>query len=637
MVALLAGAYTIGFAEIVTVSFALSIGSNLDRTNLLASLVAILVLAVACSGRTRFPSVQRSARALHDVLRDPLVAFAAIVVWAVVSYSFALAVFTPENERDALGYHLTRAALWRQQEGIGRIHGAMDATLNDYPGHGEIAQMYTMVIAGSGRYAGLVQLAAFLALGLAVFGIARRIGFGPRAALFGSLLLCTTPAVALQASTSLTDVVVASLVACATFFLLGQTRRNLLLASLAVALLVGTKLTGLLALPVLVTLALADRKQRLEALAAVGIGVAVGSYWYIANLIREGDLFGSVASEHVPLDGIAAVARIGRLALDAIELPGAPGLDRLLYVVASALVASLILIRSSPPRRIARALVGAGAVLMPLVAVEFGRLLLRGYLKAFDLLGRPDLYLDPSRSATKASPIFSWYGGIGVLLTITSGVLIVGAVRRQRAPRVALVLVAAPAVWIVLLGIAIPYFEWNGRFAMAGFALAATTWGSVYQFRNVAWAAVAVAALTASLSFVHLHEKKAGIRTLEPAEKPSIWSEPAWRVQGSEIHQRALLRFAEHGIPPDARLAVYPEHWPGGGDPLGDIEPFPFFGENLSRTILFASTPREATRVGAQWAIVHRRQECLPKWKRAFVYDGWMVLRRVRRSRCITQ
>ena len=47
------------------------------------------------------------------------------------------------------------------------------------------------------------------------------------------------------------DLVVAALVASAAFFALGRSTGELVLACLTVALLVGTKVTGLLALPIL--------------------------------------------------------------------------------------------------------------------------------------------------------------------------------------------------------------------------------------------------------------------------------------------------------------------------------------------------------------------------------------------------
>jgi hypothetical protein len=624
---LLLGTYTIAFAEIILVSFALSIGGHLERSTMLIALAATFVAILACSRHVRAPPVLARARPLARLLRDPLLSVAFVLVAATLVYSACLALFTPENERDALGYHLTRGALWRQGRGIGVIGSATDATLNDYPPHAEIAQMFTMLTSSSARYAGLVQFAAALATGVAVYGIARRVGVETRAALFGALLFLTAPVVALQASTGLTDLVVAAGVASSAFFLLGTGWRNLVLATLAIGLLVGTKLSALLAVPMLIVLAALARPTRAQRVAAVATGTALGMYWYAANVVREGNPLGSIAGERVGFDLFAALARILRLTLAAIELPGAVGLDRLLYVVAAVVVVALLASRNYP-QSVTGALVAGAAMLTPLVLVELGHVLTRGYLKLFYEVGRPDLYVDPNRSFTKASPIFSWYGPLGVFLTLLAAGLVGRLAQRRELRREAVVLAAAPVYWIVAIGLFIPYFEWNGRFAMGGFALAAATWGLVYRLRPIAWAAAIVAVITAGLSFIHLHDKPSGLRLLEPVDVPSVWTQPDWVVQGSRPHMRALLRYVRGHVPDHARLALYPEHYPGPGDPRGDLEPFPFFGPNLSRTILFASTADEALAKGADWAVLHSTPDCLTRWRSGFRFDGWVVLRR---------
>lgn len=631
LVQLLVGAYTIAFAEVVLVSLALSIGANLNRSTLLVSLSGIFLVAVFFSRGVRFPSVRTAASTLAAGLCDPLVAVAGFIVIGVLAYSAALALFTPENVADALGYHLTRAAFWRQQEGIGHIDGALDTRLDGFPPNGEIAMLFTLIASASGRFAGLVQLAATVAALLAVYGIARRIGLDVRASLFGALLLCTLTVVALQASAALNDVIVASLVAASVFFLLGATRSNLLLAGIAVAVLIGTKVTGLFVLPVLAVIAFRTRSgRRLATLCVVAAAAGVGAYWYVFNLVREGDPTGGNAYQRAEFDPVAIVSRITRLILASIELPGAPGLDRLLYVAAAGLVAGLMLLGDRPfKQRGGRALVAAGVVLAPLAAVGVGRLLVRAYLKVFDVLGRTDVgSLDPNRSTSKASPIFSWYGPLGVMLTLLSLFLVYRAVRRGTINPLALLLATAPVIWIVFLGIAVPYYEWNGRYTMGGFALATATWGAVHRLRTVAWGAVAVAALSSALAFDHLHDKAAGIRLLEPVHERSVWTQPDWMIRGEGPHMRALLRFVDTHVPGDVRLAIAPIRIPGPGYRGGHVQPFPFFGDDLSRTLVFATSARRAYEAGAQWAILHRTRGCEPGWQRAYVYVGWMVLRR---------
>lgn len=648
---LFVGAYVIAFAEIVVVSLLLSMASALTRTFVLASVLGVFCMALAAVRRVRFPPFRSAMRSLLDAGRDPAVVAVAILVLGVIGYSVALALFVPQNNGDAVEYHLARAAFWKQQHAVGYIDGAADARLDGFPPNSEIAMAFTMITSGSGRFAPLVQLAAALATVLAVYGISRRVGLGLRAALFGALLFLTLPVVALQASTGLNDIVLASFVPTSAFFLLSATQRNRVLAAIAVALMMGAKLTGILALPALAFIAVATRRRRpTAALAALASAAAIGAYWYWINLVRAGDPLGSnagvgakgsggISGGRVSSDAVAAIARVIRLGLASIELPGAIGLDRLLYVAAAALLVVVAFItRGSTRERGARAALAATATLAPLALVPLGRLLLRGSQKFFFEVGRPDVgYLDSQRSATKASPIFSWYGPLGVLLTLVSCAFVIRAVRRRQLPGVVLLLAAAPALWIVLVGIVIPYAEWNGRFAMGGFALAAATWGVVLRIRPLAWATAAVALLTTTLAFVHLHDRPSGLRLIEPTAERSVWSQPDWNVEATDHPAlRALLRFVQLNVPSHTRLALEPNVWPGGSNEGGWLPVFTFFGPHLSRTIVFADSIRAARDATADWAVLRDDGigACVRGWDLRFRYDVWIVLRRTPGSRC---
>jgi len=636
----LVGAYVISFTEIVLVSLLLSIGSHLTRWTLLGTLAAVFVVAVAAAPRRRPNLFPGAGTALLQALRDPPIAAFALVVLGVVGYSIALGLFRPPNDEDALAYHLARAAFWKQQDGIGYIPGAADARLNEFAPNSEIVMAFTMITSGSGRYAPLVELTAALAAALAVFGIARRIGLTVREALFGGLLFVTLPAVALQMSTGLNDVAVASLVASVAFFLLRSTPPNLVLGGLAVALVVGMKLTGILALPGLALIVLtAHRRRAWRVLAALAISAGAGCYWYLLNVVRGGAAFGGIGGERVGTDVAAAASRVLRLLLATVELPGAIGLDRLFYVAAAAvLAAALVVGRGTPQARRARAALGAGAILIPLALVPLDHLILRGSQKLFFELGRADVgYLDSHRSATKASPIFSWYGPLGVVLTAFSLVVAIRAVRRRRLPSVAVVLAAAPILWIVLLGVGVPYWEWNGRYTMGGFALGTATWGVVLRVRPLAWATVALAFLATSLAFVHLHDRPSGLRLIEATHEQSVWSQPAWSIQATDHpHLRALYRFADEQIPSHARLAIEPEVWPLGTASGGNLPPFPFFGRDLTRTIVFARSPRAAAGAHAEWAVLRRDGigRCVRGWGEELWYGNWLILRRSPGSTC---
>jgi hypothetical protein len=135
-----------------------------------------------------------------------------------------------------------------------------------------------MLLSDGDRYVGLVQYVALSATAIATYGISCRVGFGRRAALFGALVLLTTPVVILQGSNALNDLVVASFLAAATYFLLRETRQEFALGGLALALAVGTKFTALIALPLVAVVVLAGQPRRQwPRLALAGVaGVALG-------------------------------------------------------------------------------------------------------------------------------------------------------------------------------------------------------------------------------------------------------------------------------------------------------------------------------------------------------------------------
>ncbi len=196
----------------------------------------------------------------------------------------------PQSLPDTLLYHLPRAALWKQQHAVAYVLDAPDNRLNAFPPVAEIEAMASMVLSDGDRYVGLVQLLALAGACGAIVGIARRLGLGRSAALFGALAFATFTVVALQTPTALNDLVVASLLVVCVYFALGSTRAELGLCATALALAVGTKGTVVFALPVLVVFVLASQpRSRWWSLAAAGaIGLAAGCLLVRAESRRDG-------------------------------------------------------------------------------------------------------------------------------------------------------------------------------------------------------------------------------------------------------------------------------------------------------------------------------------------------------------
>jgi hypothetical protein len=628
--------YVFSAAEIVGLSALLSLADRYTRTGLLVGAALVACVAVALVGRWRPPWPSLPVGAGWRLVRaDGVLAVLAAVVAVALAYELALALFVPMNDGDGLQYHLTRAALWRQQHAIGYVPGAEDARINAFPPGAEILTAFTMTLSASVRWVGLVQYTAMLGTAVAVFGIARRVGLDGRRAAYGALLFLTLPIVALQASSSFNDLVVASWAAAAAFAILGRSRLDLALVALATALLVATKVTGLLALPVLIALALVVRPPRIGALVAAAVGGVIGSAWYLVNAIETGDLLGTFpAHERGSKDLPSILARTMRQLIDTIGLPGAVGRDRWLFVVVAAgvLVAGLVAARrgrSSMRTAIAAALLTAS----PLLLIPVERALVKGYQKWWYALDRQDLGgIDPGRSISRAGVMFTWYGPVGLLLTLAATVVVVRALRAHGSSFAALVLATAPLPWIVALSVAVTYFEWNGRFVMGAFALAAATWGLLLHIRPLAWASVAVASLTLALTLVHFDEKPSGLELLEPSDAVSVWSTPRWVLQTTGAGHGDLIRFADEHIPNGARIAIWPSPTPSGGA-VGTPPPYPFLGRHpaITRTVVFARTPGGAADEDAGWAIlpVSVARGCVSGWARAFTAGGaWTILRR---------
>ena len=414
-------------------------------------------VAVAAIVRPPWPSFRRLA-VLRDVLGDRVVAVLTVVVAVETCYLLALALVTPPNDIDALTYHLMRGALWIQQQAVAPVGGIADTRIDEFQPDANILQAATMLLSGSARFAQLVALAALVAATLAIYGLASRIGLDRRRAAFGALLFPTLPIVALQASTAMTDIVVAGLVATAAFFLLGRSPGELGLACLTIALLIGTKVTGLLSLPLLLAIALLTLRGRRLVLALAGGAAAclVGGAWFAVNLHEGEGAFGTVGQEASGADdGVASmVARATRYAIQTVELPGATGRDVLLYLVAAVSIGVVGLALARP----VVALTGAALAALPLLALPLENVLHRIWWRSLELVGQGSLTrYDPGRDPTIASNSNSWYGPVGVALAVVALVLVLRDVRRRALPPTAVVLVAAPCVLIVGSAVAVGY------------------------------------------------------------------------------------------------------------------------------------------------------------------------------------
>jgi hypothetical protein len=620
------GAYVVAFGEVVGLTLFLSAFGAVTRGTLLIGLVVLFVAALAGALLVAAPPLPPlPVGELRSLARVPALLVLAGVVALALAYVVALVVGTPPNTWDSLTYHLARAALWRQEGGVGDIASSYDQRLDYAPPNAEIGLTFVLEVARHERAAGLLQLTAALAIAVGVFALARRISLPRAEAAFGGLLVLTLPIVLIQSSTTQNDLVAASLLLGAAVFVLGRSRGELVLAGLATALAVGTKIPAAFGLPVLAALAFfaSPASSRWARLVALLVGGAVGSYWYLVNLARTGhplgentDPTGLVALFEPRRNFFGAYARV----LDAFDLSGAEGADLYAYVLVAVAVAVVLLAaRMRPLYAVAAGALAAAPLL--LIPVSYG--LWRLFAKLHDISGERDDGVLPVAGWERqdsASETYSWFGPLGLLLVLGVGVVAVILVRRRSLSPLVLVLAGAPLAWLVLMSLSVDYDAWQGRFFVFPVALSAALWGLVLRVPVTAIAAVAIAATTATLTLVHYIEKPAGIRLLEGDAPESIWSLDRWQAQSILRTEMApVLEFLETNVPEDAPVALAI-----GGDDFG----YPAFGPRLEREVELVSSDG---RTEAEWLVAGPRGDRIDTscWQPALeTPDGWSVLRR---------
>jgi hypothetical protein len=647
---LVLGTYVIWVGQITLLSLGLSVFGALGRPGYVIG--AALVCAVATTWQILRPAprvgVVSSARAyLREIRRDRVLAVLGAIVALELAYAAAIVILTAPADDDSLQYHLARQAVWLQQGSVGTFAEAFDFRWNAFPPNADLVYAFVLSVTGGERLVEGVNVLAAGVLAVAVTAGARRLGFDRREALFGALLAASFPVVALQAPSTLTDLQVAALVCSGAALLLRRVSGDLVLGSAALAVVLGAKVTGAFAIPVLGVVGwLTWRPRWGRAVTAIAVAVLVGSYWYVWNAARVGSLAGETpADERGEADPVVAAAQTMRLGINAFDLPGAVGHDIFVYPLAALVLAAAGAVALAWRRRLrgwTRDLVLAAALvaLIPLLA-PIGDAAQRVYRKVWWQAGRPDLVaLDADRVETFASSMQSGAGPVGLLLVVIGSVLALREIRRKRLRWAALGLALAPVLWIVMIGTSVAYFRWSSRYALPGFALAAMTWGVVLRVRWLATGLVTCAAATLLLSYTHFFEKPAGIRLLEPRTQRSAFTTPRAETMAWDPEIVPLLRYIEEELPADASVAVFPVFFPRRADMPPTTAPellvYPVFGPSLDRRVSLAVDPEVAARTHADWYLApsYTVRGCVPGWRSVAERSAWTVLRRAPGQAC---
>ena len=238
-------AYVLAVAEVVVLSQLLSLGRAVSREGYLVGAgrpprCGGLGLEPGGTSAAAAPAVARA-----DARRHPIVAALAVVVALSVLYALAIGVVTPPNNSDSMTYRLARAAAWLEHGGLHWIEDAAHRATERVPA--ELRVRAPVHARSARRRRGRRAAAARCARSRSWSpspGAPDGSATGVRPRLFAGLLTATLAEVALQSTSTQNDLVTASLVAAAAYFVRSTRAAELCLAGASTGLALGTKLTA---------------------------------------------------------------------------------------------------------------------------------------------------------------------------------------------------------------------------------------------------------------------------------------------------------------------------------------------------------------------------------------------------------
>jgi hypothetical protein len=507
-------------ANLGLTTIALSPVRGVTRPGLGAAETVLLVCAAALwwlRGRPML-SLAPARAAAREVISDfPTAAFLVFVL-VLLGYELLLGLTVAPNNTDALSYHLARAAAWAQHGGIYWIPQAPSVRMNAFQPFAEQQLLFLLVAVHGGLLMALPQFLAELAILVAVYGSARRLGFAARPAACAAFLLATFSLFALESTTAQNDLVAAAFPAVAACLLLGPGRLEPALGGLAAGIGLGVKLTTGLVLPVLVWLAIRHGRRSLAAAivgGAVGF-VAIGMWGYVLNYAETGHVLGSGTGV---LEDRASPSYPGSVVTGLYLLYGLMDLSVLsnneIYWLADVgvLAAAVVAVWAFRARKMSRGVYDVARVALPFFA---GLLVLAGAALIADatrLIGHPlrgpagalgPLDDSLSHAYTRISNgDYSALGPLGIVTLIAAPLVAVAAYLRRRADARHLALACTLPCFLVLVAATTVWTPLAIRFFVVPAALAAPLLAWLFAGRATIAAYAVVGAITVSLTIAY--------------------------------------------------------------------------------------------------------------------------------------
>jgi hypothetical protein len=636
LVSTVLAAYLALVANVGLVTWALSPFHAVTGVGLAAAEAVLLVAAFGAwwlRGRPQ-PGLAAARVAAAHVRADPATVLLLAVAVAALAYELLLALTVPSSNWDSLTYHLSRAAAWRQEHAIEWIPNAPTDRLNEFQPFAEQQILFLFVATGSAVVYALPQYVAQLAILVAVYGAARRLGFDSRAAAGSSALLATFSLLLLESTTAQNDLVAAAFPVVAACLLLSAAPLEAVLAGVALALGLGAKLTTLLAWPVLAWLAWAGGRRTLgRAAAGVVAGFVAVSVWsFVLNADHTGNLLGhgggrTEAAEDPSVVGTIHTAahvfyRVFDLSVLSNRLVAALAV---VGVVAATTAAAAARRAGSRHAAVTAAAVGA-PFLAPLLVVG-GAAVYAWLARTVHLPVQTDEWGADRSLNRKANEDESAFGPLGTVALVAAPLAAIAAYALRRGDVRRLALAVALPSYLVLLGIYAKYNIFTPRFLVTPAALTAPLFGSLIRPRAGAAALAAVAAVVAGLTLAHNVTKPLGGEFGRPWElsQREVLAEAFGDYTGPRLGD-AIASY-ERAVP--RRACV--------GAVLDPDEPsYPLWGPELSRRVYFlpsAAAVETAYRRTLSYVVVSRMTNAPVAdtftnagWRRRPLGDYWTLV-----------
>ena len=631
LVSTLLAAYIAYVANLGLVTLALSPTRSVTRGGITVAEAVLFAVAIACwwlRGRP-FPALGPARAALRLAVSDPVTIGFLAGVGVLLVYE-ALLASSPPNNMDSLTYHLTRAAAWAEHGGIYWIPNNPEVEVNSYQPLAEQQQLFLMVTTGGGLFYAVPQYLAELAILVATYGSARRLGFEVRAAVAASGLLAMFSIVALEAVTAQNDLFAASFAAVAACLLLGAAGVETALAGVAAAFGVGTKLTAILVIPVLAWLAIArGRRAFLTALSGGIAGLlAVGMWGYVLNTVHTGHILGTgtggVQDRGSP-GYPRSVANAFYLAYGLMDTSVLSYRVMHLLAVIGVLVAIAIgawwLRQGKQRRAIGDAGRSALPFLAPVIVLAGAALIAFGArVWGFPIRGPNGLATGLSsmlnQTYTRVSnEDYSAYGPVGIVGLLSAIVLTIRAFVSRRADMRQLALASALPVFLILVALSADYVPFLIRYFLLPAVLTAPLLAYLITGRAVAAAWLAVAAISIGFTITNDQPK--------PLSNPYGYGRPWNLTQGGALYTNSDSSWTQAvdaydaTVPRGACVGVMP----GTSEPV-----YLLYGRDLDHRLLYLPFPDP---LGAardhvlSYVVVSSELQLAPAIARQFEQAGW--------------